>query len=72
MPTVPKENLEAMLTFLDTLGHPLPEHSQTKSASIESIFEHKPLVKSLIRITRKETLKQVLLEFHLGLNRFYR
>lgn len=40
MPTpYQKDNLEAMLgLFLDALGHPLPEYSQTKSASALSRF----------------------------------
>jgi len=45
-----------------------PEHSQTKSASALSRFLNiNPWsTRGLIRIARKETLKQVLLEFHLG------
>ena len=40
MPTqYQKDNLEAMLgLFLEAQGHPLPEHSQTKSASALSRF----------------------------------
>lgn len=40
MPTkYQKENLEAMLgLFLQAQGHPLPEHSKTKSASALSRF----------------------------------
>lgn len=40
MPThYQKENLEAMLgLFLEAQGHPLPEHSKTKSASALSRF----------------------------------
>ncbi len=47
MPTqYQKENLEAMLgLFLEAQGHPLPEHSQTKSASApEQIFKYYSLV----------------------------
>ena len=43
MPTqYQKDNLEAMLgLFLSAQGHPLPEHSQTKSASaLEQIFKY--------------------------------
>ena len=40
MPTqYQKENLEAMLLlFLEAQGHPIPEHSKTKSASALSRF----------------------------------
>ncbi|PMB25837.1 hypothetical protein CEN46_04875, partial [Fischerella thermalis CCMEE 5318] len=40
MPTqYQKDNLEAMLAlFLEAQGHPLPEHSQTKSPSAISRF----------------------------------
>jgi DDE superfamily endonuclease len=64
-----KENLEAMLTlFLEAQGHPLPEHSQTKSASALSRFLNiNPWsTRDLIRITRKQALEQVLLESRLG------
>ncbi len=42
MPTpYQKDNLEAMLAlFLEAQGHPLPEHSKTKSASALSAFWH--------------------------------
>ncbi|BAZ71145.1 hypothetical protein NIES4106_59420 (plasmid) [Fischerella sp. NIES-4106] len=70
MPTqYQKENLEAMLTlFLEAQGHPLPEHSQTKSASALSRFLNiKPWsTRELIRITRKQALEQVLLESRFG------
>jgi hypothetical protein len=70
MPTqYQKENLEAMLAlFLEAQGHPLPEHSQTKSASALSRFMNiNPWsTRGLIRIARKETLEQVLLESRLG------
>lgn len=47
MPTqYQKENLEAMLgLFLEGQGHPLPQHSKTKSPSAPApIFKHQPLV----------------------------
>lgn len=47
MPTnYQKSNLEAMLgLFLEAQGHPLPEHSQTKSASaLLHIFKYQSLV----------------------------
>lgn len=43
MPTsYQKDNLEVMLgLFLEAQGHPLPEHSQTKSASaLTQIFKY--------------------------------
>lgn len=64
MPTsYQKDNLEAMLgLFLEAQGHPLPEHSQTKSASALSRFLNiNPWsTRDLIRIVRHHALKQVL------------
>lgn len=64
MPTVyQKQNLEAMLgLFLEAKGHPLPEHSHSKSASALSRFLNiNPWsTRNLIRAVRDEALKQVL------------
>lgn len=66
MPTsYQKDNLEAMLgLFLESQGHPLPEHSQTKSASALSRFLNiNPWsTRDLIRTVRDYALKQVLSE----------
>lgn len=66
MPTsYQKDNLEAMLgLFLEAQGHPLPEHSQTKSASALSRFLNiNPWsTRDLIRTVRDYALKQVLSE----------
>ncbi len=66
MPTsYQKDNLEAMLgLFLEAQGHPLPEHSQTKSASALSRFLNiNPWsTRGLIRTVRDYALKQVLSE----------
>ena len=66
MPTqYQKDNLDAMLgLFLDALGHPLPEHSQTKSPSALSRFLNiNPWsTREMIRIVRSHILKQVLSE----------
>ncbi|MBW4601055.1 MAG: transposase [Calothrix sp. FI2-JRJ7] len=66
MPTsYQKENLEAMLgLFLEAQGHPLPEHSKTKSASALSRFLNiNPWsTRDMIRIVRDHALKQVLSE----------
>ena len=70
MPTqYQKENLEAMLAlFLEAQGHPLPEHSKTKSATGLSRFMNiNPWsTRGLVRTTRKQTLKQVLFESESG------
>lgn len=60
-----QENLEAMLgLFLEAQGHPLPEHSQTKSASVLSRFLnlHSWPTRKLIRTTRQHILKRILAE----------
>lgn len=66
MPTqYQKDNLEAMLgLFLQAQGHPLPEHSQTKSPSALSRFLNiNPWsTREMIRIVRNSFLKQVLSE----------
>lgn len=66
MPTsYQKDNLEVMLgLFLETQGHPLPEHSQTKSASALSRFLNiNPWsTRDLIGTVRDYALKQVLSE----------
>lgn len=66
MPTqYQKDNLEAMLgLFLQAQGHPLPEHSQTKSPSALSRFLNiNPWsTREMIRIVRNSLLKQVLSE----------
>lgn len=64
-----KDNLEAMLgLFLQAQGHPLPEHSQTKSASALSRFLNiNPWsTRDMIRTVRNHVLKQVLSERSLG------
>ena len=64
MPTkYQKENLEAMLgLFLQAQGHPLPEHSKTKSASALSRFLNiNPWsTREMIRIVRNQVLEVVL------------
>lgn len=66
MPTqYQKDNLEAMLgLFLEAQGHPLPEHSQTKSPSALSRFLNiNPWsTRDMIRIVRRHILEQVLSE----------
>lgn len=70
MPTqYQKDNLQAMLgLFLSAQGHPLPEHSQTKSPSALSRFLNiNPWsTREMIRIVHNHTLKQVLAECPLG------
>lgn len=60
MPTpYQKDNLEAMLgLFLEAQGHPLPEHSKTKSASALSRFLniHRWSTRSCIRTVRNYIL----------------
>jgi len=64
MPTkYQKENLETMLgLFLEAQGHPLPEHSQTKSSSALSRFLNiNPWsTRDLIRTVRHQILETVL------------
>ncbi|MBH8561921.1 hypothetical protein I8748_06990 [Nostoc sp. CENA67] len=64
MPTqYQKDNLEAMLTlFLEAQGHPLPEHSQTKSPSAISRFLNiNPWsTRKMIRAIRHHALLTVL------------
>ncbi|MBW4449214.1 MAG: hypothetical protein KME38_20725 [Spirirestis rafaelensis WJT71-NPBG6] len=63
MPTqYQKDNLEAMLgLFLEAQGHPLPEHSQTKSPSALSRFLNiNPWsTREMIRIIRQQILQKV-------------
>ncbi len=70
MPTqYQKENLSAMLgLFLEAQGHPLPEHSQIKSASALSRFLNiNPWsTRDMIRTIRNHLLEQVLSERCLG------
>ncbi len=70
MPTqYQKENLSAMLgLFLEAQGHPLPEHSQIKSASALSRFLNiNPWsTRDMIRTIRNHILEQVLSERCLG------
>lgn len=70
MPSVyQRENLEAMLgLFLEAQGHPLPQHSQTKSASALSRFLniYAWSTRSCIRTTRKYVLKEILSQFPKG------
>lgn len=64
MPTqYQKDNLEAMLgLFLEAQGHPLPEHSKTKSGSALSRFLNiNPWsTRSIIRTVRNQILEMVL------------
>ncbi|MEM6755413.1 MAG: hypothetical protein AAGA16_00325 [Cyanobacteria bacterium P01_E01_bin.35] len=64
MPTdYQKENLEAILgLFLEAQGHPLPEHSKTKSASALSRFLNiNPWsTRDMIRAVRNQVLEVVL------------
>jgi hypothetical protein len=64
MPTqYQKENLEAMLgLFLEAQGHPLPEHSKTKSASALSRFLNLNAwsTRGIIREVRNQILEMVL------------
>ena len=58
-----QDNLQAMLgLFLEAQGHPLPQHSKTKSASALSRFLNvNPWsTRQLIRATRGYVLKQIL------------
>jgi hypothetical protein len=60
-----QENLETMLgLFLEAQGHPLPQHSQTKSASALSRFLNLNSwsTRKLIRTIRQHILKQILAE----------
>jgi hypothetical protein len=61
-----KDNLEAMLgLFLEAQGHPLPEHSQTKSASALSRFLNvNPWsTRQVVRSVRSHVLQTVLKVF---------
>jgi hypothetical protein len=66
MPTpYQKDNLEAMLAlFLEAQGHPLPEHSKTKSASALSRFLNinRWSTRSCIRTVRSYILERILSE----------
>ena len=58
-----KDNLETMLgLFLEAQGHPLPEHSKTKSSSALSRFLNiNPWsTREIIRVVRSQILKVVL------------
>ena len=58
-----RDNLQAMLgLFLEAQGHPLPQHSKTKSASALSRFLniYSWSTRKLIRITRDYILQQIL------------
>ncbi len=58
-----RDNLQAMLgLFLEAQGHPLPQHSKTKSASALSRFLniYSWSTRKLIRITRDYVLQQIL------------
>lgn len=70
MPTsYQKQNLEAMLgLFLEAQGHPLPEHSKTKSKSALSRFLNINLwsTRDVIRTVRNHAIEQVLSERPLG------
>jgi len=58
-----RENLEAMLgLFLEAQGHPLPQHSQSKSASALSRFlnTYNWSTRKIIRATRSHILKEIL------------
>ncbi|MDF5732752.1 MAG: hypothetical protein PUP92_33365 [Rhizonema sp. PD38] len=54
--------------FLEAQGHPLPEHSKTKSASALSRFLNINLwsTRDVIRTVRNHALEQVLSEHSLG------
>jgi hypothetical protein len=58
-----RDNLQALLgLFLEAQGHPLPQHSKTKSASALSRFLniYSWSTRKLIRITRDYVLQQIL------------
>jgi hypothetical protein len=58
-----RENFQAMLgLFLEAQGHPLPQHSQTKSASALSRFLniYDWPTRKIIRITRKQITRAIL------------
>lgn len=58
-----RESLEAMLgLFLSAQGHPLPQHSQSKSASALSRFLniYNWSTRKIIRATRSHVLKEIL------------
>ncbi len=64
MPSIhQQQNLEAMLgLFLEAQGHPLPEHSKTKSASALSRFLniYDWSTRSVIRTTRARIIQEIL------------
>lgn len=66
MPTqYQKQNLEAMLLlFWEAQGHPIPEHSKTKSASALSRFlnVNRWSTRAIIRTVRNYVLEQILSE----------
>lgn len=58
-----RDNLQALLgLFLEAQGHPLPQHSKTKSSSALSRFlnTYSWSTRKLIRITRDYVLEQML------------
>ena len=58
-----RESLQAMLgLFLEAQGHPLPQHSKTKSASALSRFLniYPWSTRKLIRTTREYVIEQIL------------
>ncbi len=70
MPTAhQRDSLQALLgLFLEAQGHPLPEHSKTKSASALSRFlnVYPWSTRQVIRITRSFALQQILSQRRLG------
>ena len=76
MPTpYQKDNLEAMLAlFLEAQGHPIPEHSKTKSASALSRFLNinRWSTRSCIRTVRNYILERILSECPKGADHAYR
>ena len=64
MPTsYQRDSLQAMLgLFLEAQGHPLPQHSQTKSPSALSRFlnQYDWGTRQIIRAVRKAILKELL------------
>lgn len=63
--TYQQQNLEAMLgLFLEAQGHPLPEHSKSKSASALSRFlnVYDWSTRSVIRATRGRIIQEILSE----------
>ncbi|MBF2063661.1 MAG: hypothetical protein IGS39_04405 [Calothrix sp. C42_A2020_038] len=70
MPSVyQQENLEAMLgMFLEAQGHPLPQHSKSKSASALSRFLniHKWSTRGVIRTVCNRVINEIVSEQTLG------